>query len=148
KNIVSIYNLVAHQDVSYLHTEPVKVVGFWIALEDATIENGCLRFIKGSHKSGVHRRYMRNPDKSSDELLIYDSPAPFYQKSAFIPVPVPKGACVLIHGQVVHYSEANRSDKSRHAYTFHVVETKDTKYSEENWLQPAEGKSFLHLYKN
>ncbi|EFA00565.1 phytanoyl-CoA dioxygenase domain-containing protein 1 homolog isoform X1 [Tribolium castaneum] len=140
--------VIAHQDASYLHTEPVKVVGFWIALEDATLENGCLWFSKGSHKSGVHRRYIRNPDKNSNDLLIYTSPPPYYQKSGFTAVPVKKGTCVLIHGQVVHFSEPNKSEKSRHAYTFHVVEQKNTKYSEDNWLQLPQDKQFLSLYKN
>jgi phytanoyl-CoA hydroxylase len=39
-----------HQDASYLYTEPLKVIGIWIALEDCTLENGCLHFIPGSHK--------------------------------------------------------------------------------------------------
>lgn len=83
--------VVAHQDATYLYTEPVKVVGVWIALDDATVQNGCLQFAKGSHKSGVHRRYIRNPDKNSDELIIYTSPAPYYQKSSFVSTPVSKG---------------------------------------------------------
>lgn len=41
-----------HQDATFLHTEPLgRVLGFWIALEDATQENGCLWFIPGSHTS-------------------------------------------------------------------------------------------------
>lgn len=39
-----------HQDGSYLYTEPLKVIGIWIALEDCTPDNGCLEFIPGSHK--------------------------------------------------------------------------------------------------
>lgn len=46
----------SHQDATYLYTEPSTTIGFWIPLEDATLQNGCLHFIKGSHKSGVHRR--------------------------------------------------------------------------------------------
>lgn len=57
------------------------------------------------------------------------------------------GSLVLIHGQVVHFSEQNKSEKSRHAYTFHIIEQKDTKYSEENWLQPPP-EGFLSLYKH
>ena len=40
--------VIPHQDGSYLYTEPLKVVGIWIALEDCTLENGCLQFIPGS----------------------------------------------------------------------------------------------------
>lgn len=86
-----LYLVTAHQDASFLHTEPLKVAGFWIALDDSTIENGCLWIASKSHTSGVHRRYIRNPDKDSDELLVYTSGAPYYQKSNFSAVPVPKG---------------------------------------------------------
>lgn len=90
KMIVSIV-VIPHQDSWYLYTEPMNLVGYWFALDDATLENGCLWFAKGSHKGGTHRRYVRNPDKESEELLIYTGPEPFYQKSNFAPAPVPKG---------------------------------------------------------
>ncbi|KAJ8737511.1 hypothetical protein PYW08_000106 [Mythimna loreyi] len=135
-----------HQDITYLHTEPVPPIGFWIALEDATIQNGCLWVVPGSHKSGVHRRLIRNPDKSSKETLIYDRPAPIYPSSSFIPVPVNKGTCIILHGNVVHRSAHNKSDKSRHAYTFHVVERDNNKYSEDNWLQEGEKAPFVNMY--
>lgn len=135
----------SHQDGSYLHTEPSSVVGFWIALEDATLENGCLKFIRASHKNGIHRRFIRNPDKGSPELLIYDKPAPIYQLSNFTTAPVKKGTLVIIHSQVVHRSESNKSNKCRDAYTFHVIETRGTRYASDNWLQPPE--SFPILYE-
>lgn len=136
-----------HQDASYLYTEPMTLVGFWIALEDATQENGCLWIAPGSHQSGVHRRYIKNKDANSQELLIYDRAAPCYPLSNFRPVPVRKGTCILIHGQVVHFSYPNKSETSRHAYTFHVIETKNVSYSKENWLQPPAG-GFANLYRN
>ncbi|XP_043286287.1 phytanoyl-CoA dioxygenase domain-containing protein 1 homolog isoform X2 [Venturia canescens] len=137
----------AHQDAAYLYTDPLKLVGFWIALDDATLENGCLWIAPGSHKSGVHRRFIKNKDPNSPELLIYDSPAPCYPASNFRAVPVRRGACILIDGQVVHFSRANKSDKSRHAYTFHVIETKQVAYSKDNWLQPPSG-GFPLLYRH
>lgn len=91
-------------------------------------------------------RYIRNPDSSSSELLIHDRPSPIYPMSSFSAAPVTKGSLVIIHGQVVHRSELNKSDKSRHAYTFHVIETENTEYSKDNWLQPPAGKSFPLLY--
>nr|CAD7585697.1 unnamed protein product [Timema genevievae] len=115
--------VVPHQDATFLHTEPVYLVGFWIALEDATLENGCLWFAPGSHRSGVHRRFVRNPDHDSS-------------------------TCILIHGLVVHRSDLNKSSKSRHAYTFHVIDSKNATYSPDNWLQLKAGESFPSLYKN
>ncbi|KAJ8668679.1 hypothetical protein QAD02_010342 [Eretmocerus hayati] len=138
--------VVVHQDASYLYTDPVKLVGFWIALDDATKENGCLWIAPGSHKSGVHRRYLRNRDPLAEDLLIYDKPSAYYDQSSFRPVEVRKGTCILIHGQVVHYSNANKSETSRHAYTFHVIETQHVNYSKDNWLQPPkEGFPLLYL---
>ncbi|XP_059619066.1 phytanoyl-CoA dioxygenase domain-containing protein 1 homolog [Phlebotomus argentipes] len=139
--------VIAHQDGTFLHTEPASTVGFWIALHDASTQNGCLQFIKGSHKSGVHRRYVRNQDQSSNELLVYDRPAPIYPASNFTSVPVEAGTCVLIHSQVVHRSDQNKSNKARHAYTFHVIETDGVKYSEDNWLQSSPDSSFPILYE-
>uniref|UniRef100_A0A2C9JZP6 Uncharacterized protein n=1 Tax=Biomphalaria glabrata TaxID=6526 RepID=A0A2C9JZP6_BIOGL len=55
------------------------------------------------------------------------------------------GSCVLIHGEVVHKSDANRSDKSRHAYTLHVFDNHGVEYSKLNWLQPTETGTFVHL---
>lgn len=57
------------------------------------------------------------------------------------------GTLILISGLVVHRSEPNRSSKSRHVYTFHVVDVSGGKYSPENWLQPSEKLPFPNIYK-
>ncbi|XP_014484966.1 PREDICTED: phytanoyl-CoA dioxygenase isoform X2 [Dinoponera quadriceps] len=134
-----------HQDATYLYTEPVTLLGFWIALDDATQENGCLWIAPGSHKSGVHRRFVRN--KEPGELLVFDRAAPHYSQSCFTPIPVRKGTCILLHGQILHLSASNRSNVPRHAYTFHVIETKDATYAKDNWLQPP-ACGFAKLYLN
>ncbi|XP_026331838.1 phytanoyl-CoA dioxygenase domain-containing protein 1 [Hyposmocoma kahamanoa] len=136
--------VVAHQDASYLYTEPIPPVGFWIALEDTTVQNGCLWMARGSHKSGVHRRLIRSPE--NNQTLIYDKPAAVYPQSSFTAVPVSKGTCILIHGNVVHKSAHNRSDRSRHAYTFHVIEKQENTYSKDNWLQEGPNAPFLNLF--
>ncbi|XP_073950994.1 phytanoyl-CoA dioxygenase domain containing 1 [Choristoneura fumiferana] len=136
--------VVEHQDITFLHTEPIPPIGFWIALEDATIQNGCLWVARGSHKSGVHRRLLR--DSENREKLSYDRPAAVYPQSSFTPVPVSKGTCILIHGNVVHKSAPNRSSKSRHAYTFHVIEKRNNTFSPDNWLQEGENAPFVNLY--
>lgn len=77
---------------------------------------------------------------------MYDKPSPVYSQDLFTPVEVKRGSLVVIHGLVVHQSELNRSDKSRFAYTFHVMETENVKYSSENWLQLPEGEHFPELF--
>ncbi|XP_044014427.1 phytanoyl-CoA dioxygenase isoform X2 [Aphidius gifuensis] len=136
-----------HQDATYLYTEPQKLLGFWIALDDATLDNGCLWIAPGSHKSGVHRRYIRNKDPNSKDLIVFDKSQPCYSADSFIAVPVKKGSCVILDGQVVHYSKPNKSDASRHAYTFHIIETKHVTYSKDNWLQPPSA-GFPLIYRN
>lgn len=88
---------------------------------------------------------IRNSDKTSNEILIYDKPEVKYSQDQFVACPVKKGSLVIIHGLVVHQSESNRSTKSRFAYTFHVMESKNVKYSPENWLQLSEGETFPEL---
>lgn len=85
----------SHQDSTYLYTEPDSLVGFWIALDDATLDNGCLWFIPSSHRAGVHCRLTRNPDPNADEPLVQDRPASFYPASSFVAAPVPKGKCLV-----------------------------------------------------
>ncbi|XP_058380230.1 phytanoyl-CoA dioxygenase domain-containing protein 1-like isoform X2 [Diceros bicornis minor] len=135
-----------HQEATYLYTEPLgRVLGLWIALEDATLENGCLWFIPGSHTSGVSRRMVRTPAGSTPGTLIRGS-NPAWDNSLFVPTPVRRGDLILFHGQVVHKSEQNFSDGSRHAYAFHLMEASGTVWSPENWLQPTAELPFPLLY--
>ncbi|XP_028571398.2 phytanoyl-CoA dioxygenase domain-containing protein 1 isoform X1 [Podarcis muralis] len=135
-----------HQDATFLHTEPLgRVIGLWIALENATLENGCLWFIPGSHTSGITRRMVRTPPGTIPCTKFVGSEQT-YDDRQFIPVPVEKGGLILIHGEVVHKSEPNLSEKSRHVYTFHIMEAKDTAWSPENWLQPTPELPFPSLY--
>ena len=69
----------------------MKLVGIWLALEDVTLENGCLWFIPGSHQSGIDRRFIRNSDPQSSDLTTFTAPNPDYDDSKFIAGPVPKG---------------------------------------------------------
>jgi len=137
-----------HQDGTYLFTSPVlALAGLWIALEDATEENGCLYFMPGSHKDGLHGDYrlVRATKDNGEVELKYEGTKPDYNPQDFIPVPVKKGDAILIDGLVVHKSEHNRSKVSRHVYTFHVYDSAVSKWSERNWLQPTE-ETFLHLF--
>ena len=51
-----------------------------------------------------------------------------------LPVEVKKGTLVLLHGRLPHYSKENTSNKSRHAYTLHVIDG-NMNYPKGNWLQ-------------
>ncbi|XP_076014775.1 phytanoyl-CoA dioxygenase domain-containing protein 1 [Genypterus blacodes] len=135
-----------HQDATFLYTEPLgRVMGLWIALEDATVNNGCLWFIPGSHISGISRRFVRTP-KGANVVTDFIGTEKTYDEEKFEATPVKKGSAVLIHGEVVHRSAENSSEDSRHVYAFHIMETQDTRWSPDNWLQPTEELPFPSLY--
>ncbi|XP_068562787.1 phytanoyl-CoA dioxygenase domain-containing protein 1 isoform X1 [Cebidichthys violaceus] len=135
-----------HQDATFLYTEPLgRVMGLWVALEDATVNNGCLWFIPGSHTSGISRRMVRTP-KGTFPLTDFRGREQAYADERFVAAPVKKGGVVLIHGEVVHRSAVNTSEDSRHVYTFHLMEAQDTRWSPDNWLQPTEELPFPPLY--
>nr|XP_033951809.1 phytanoyl-CoA dioxygenase domain-containing protein 1 isoform X1 [Pseudochaenichthys georgianus] len=135
-----------HQDATFLHTEPLgRVMGLWIALEDATENNGCLWFIPHSHNSGISRRMVRTP-KGTYPMTDFIGREQTYNEQKFLVAPVKKGSVVLIDGEVVHRSSENTSEDSRHVYTFHIMESQDTRWSPENWLQPTEELPFPQLY--
>ncbi|XP_073909174.1 phytanoyl-CoA dioxygenase domain-containing protein 1 isoform X2 [Castor canadensis] len=143
---VVLQSMYIFKDASFLYTEPLgRVLGMWIAVEDATLGNGCLWFIPGSHTSGVSRRMIRAPAGSVPCTSFLGS-EPIRDNRLFVPTPVRRGTLVLIHGEVVHKSEQNLSDQSRQAYTFHLMEAADTVWSPENWLQPTAELPFPPLY--
>ncbi|HEY0319776.1 MAG TPA: phytanoyl-CoA dioxygenase family protein [Pyrinomonadaceae bacterium] len=120
-----------HQDSTFLYTEPMSVVGLWFALEDATKENGCLWAIPGGHSLGLHSRFERAPEGGTRFETCDSSEWPL---DSLVPLEVKKGTLIVLSGLLPHLSYANRSQKSRHAYTLHVI-SGASRYPEENWLQ-------------
>lgn len=120
-----------HQDATYFETDPVSVTTFWFALEDATLENGCMWAEPGGHRTPMRERFVREGDQVRVEKL--DS-TPWPDDSTAIPLEVKAGSLVCFHGLLPHYSAPNRSAVSRHAYTLHVTDG-TTNYSPQNWIQ-------------
>ncbi|HYX42191.1 MAG TPA: phytanoyl-CoA dioxygenase family protein [Pyrinomonadaceae bacterium] len=119
-----------HQDSTFLYMEPPSVVGLWFALEDATTENGCLWAIPGGHKLGLKSRFVRA--NGGTRFDIFDeTPWPLEQLA---PLEVKTGTLVVLNGLLPHLSRANRSPRSRHAYTLHVADAQSV-YPADNWLQ-------------
>ena len=145
----------SHQDSTFLYTNPPSAVGFWIALEDATVGNGCLSFLPGSHRRApVKSRFVRREGKGTGFMDVEGKMFPRglevekkgeKEKEEYVLGEVKAGTLVLIHGNLLHKSEKNISLKSRQIYTFHVIEG-ENEYDEKNWLQPPE-KGFTKLYQ-
>ncbi len=121
--------VVCHQDSTFLYTEPESAIGFWVALEDATIDNGCLWVAKGGHKGPLRKLFTKINNKMTLKTLNNE---PFEKTST--PLEVTKGTLVILHGRLPHYSCENTSQKSRHAYTLHIIDG-NCKYPNDNWLQ-------------
>ncbi|CAK4678580.1 unnamed protein product [Aphanomyces euteiches] len=145
-----------HQDGTYLYTEPQSVIGFWWALEDCTTTNGCLYGVAGSHKTTpIKQRFLRTTP--FDGQLTADGDKPLLETvpsgpvdfdiSKGEPILTKKGDLVLLHSSFVHYSHANTSLASRHAYSIHVVESHNMAYPATNWLQFPKGMAFPAVYQ-
>jgi phytanoyl-CoA hydroxylase len=120
-----------HQDSTFLYTEPIDIAGLWFALEDATIENGCLWAIPGGHRHGLKSRWLRTKEGRM-EFETYDTKP--WPENELVPLEVTKGSLILLHGLLPHRSFENRSSRSRHAYTLHLIGA-EAKYPVDNWLQ-------------
>lgn len=135
-----------HQDSVFLYTNPPSAVGFWYALEDCTVENGCLSFAPGSHRRApIKDRFVRSPDGKGTTFASNTGnewPAGLEQgkgldEEVYELGAVKAGTLVLIHGNILHKSEKNTSKKGRMIYTFHCIEGA-AEYDERNWLQPPD----------
>jgi phytanoyl-CoA hydroxylase len=124
-----------HQDATFLITEPCSVVGFWFALDDATLENGCLWVEPGGHRGPLRQRFVREGDAVRMKPL---DATPWPDASVAVPLEVAAGTLVCFHGRLPHYSAPNRSSLWRQAYTLHVTDAA-TRWSELNWLRRGPG---------
>jgi len=122
-----------HQDATFLYTEPQTVTGLWFALEDATVQNGCLWALPRGHRLGLKSRFVR-AEGGGTRFETYDGRA--WPDEGLTPLEVKKGALVVLHGLLPHLSRANRSPRSRHAYTLHLIEA-GARYPADNWLRRA-----------
>ena len=106
-----------HQDQSYFRVQPEgELVTAWVALDDATMENGCMCYVPGSHTHGVFeigtdpdRPVHHIPETSAIEL---DEP---------VSCPVSAGSVIFHHGCCLHSSEENRTNTWRRAVILHYA---------------------------
>jgi phytanoyl-CoA hydroxylase len=123
----------SHQDSTFLYTDPQTCLGFWFALEDATLENGCLWALPGGHALGLKKRFVRAKGGGTAFQVLDPKPLP---EEGMVPLEVKKGSLVVLHGLLPHKSGANTSPKSRHAYSVHLIDG-TASYPEDNWLHRA-----------
>ncbi len=105
-----------HQDERFIATRDRSLVGAWIAIDDATVDNGCLWVLPGSHRSGY--LWPSRPHGRPDEFDVTGESYGFDDRDA-VPVEVPAGSVVFFNGYLLHRSLRNRSTGSRRALVNH-----------------------------
>jgi ectoine hydroxylase-related dioxygenase (phytanoyl-CoA dioxygenase family) len=98
-----------HQDMPYWPFAPAELISAWIALDDSTIANGCVRFLAGSHRLGLLAHEPSGVTGNSLRLAADERLHSLAEKA----VEVRRGSVVLHHCLTVHRSEPNQSTRSR-----------------------------------
>ncbi|KAI4281010.1 MAG: hypothetical protein L6R38_004004 [Xanthoria sp. 2 TBL-2021] len=140
-------HLVPHQDGAVSFSDPPSAMTFWYALEDSTLENGCLCVAKGSHLTTPLRQRLIKLEDGFPKFV--DLEKPLWAKGAhegdavtgdneYEALEVKKGTLILFHGNLMHKSEANKSEKSRMAYTFSVIDGR-AECPEDSYVKPEAG---------
>lgn len=108
-----------HQDGEYWPIRPIATCTAWIAVDDATPENGCLRVIRGSHKQGRLFRHKTNdgPGLSLNQEL---EPSEYDEKDA-VDIVLKAGQVSLHDVFLIHGSEPNRSARPRRGMTLRFM---------------------------
>lgn len=110
-----------HQDEYYIPTRDRSLTGVWIAVDNASTENGCLWVIPGSHKSGHIRKRIPIEREEFQDKDMSDL-SPFIEKKDAIPVELPAGSALFFNGYLLHGSLNNKSKGSyRRALVNHYM---------------------------
>ncbi len=127
-----------HQDEFFIPTRDRSLGGVWIALDDATIENGCLWVIPGSHRPAVIHRTRPLADPRFDGSPVATG-FPFDEASA-VAVTARAGDVVIFHGYLLHQSLPNSTaTQYRRALVFHCMSAESLlPWNDEGRLPPTE----------
>jgi phytanoyl-CoA hydroxylase len=107
-----------HQDEIYIPTRDRSLCGAWIALDDATDANGCLRVVPGSHRPGY--LYPQKPHEDTGEFDFAPESHGF-DASKEVLVKARAGSVVFFNGYLLHRSKRNRSEVYRRALVSHYM---------------------------
>lgn len=125
-----------HQDSVYFPFEPARpIVGLWLAVTEATLENGCLHVLPGSHREPVHEHVDdRRPNANLGYIEIVD-----HDMTASVPVLMSPGDLLVFDSHLMHRSTDNESEGIRAAMVFHMARagTEDRWEEVHGWESPV-----------
>ncbi len=96
-----------HQDEYYIPTRDRSLTGVWIAVEDATVDNGCLWVVPGSQRDGIIRKLLPFENNEYREQFACDL-SPFIEEDA-LPVQITRGSVIFFNGYILHRSFRNKT---------------------------------------
>jgi phytanoyl-CoA hydroxylase len=119
-----------HQDGSYWPLEPMNVVSLWLAVDDSTPENGCVRVIPGTHNLELQELERRDDvanvlSSGMDETAV--------DEAAAVDMVLRAGDVSIHHPNVIHGSNANLSPRRRCGLTIRYIPTSTRIISESPW---------------
>jgi 2-oxoglutarate-dependent dioxygenase len=103
-----------HQDNRYWHLDPPLAAVVFIALDECTLQTGCVHYIPGSHRWG-QVEHVRAADGRS---ILLEAVA---DKAVSLPMELPAGHASVHHCQILHWSPENQSPRPRRAHTIEYV---------------------------
>ena len=122
-----------HKDCPYWSFHSPNSLTVWIALEDATLQNGCLYFLPGTHRDGAYR----NANLTVNMDAIFDA-YPEYREFPSVGVPLRAGSCTFHNGLTIHGAGANMTPGWRRAMTCAFMPDGATFNGQANILSPAQ----------
>ncbi|MET7437477.1 phytanoyl-CoA dioxygenase family protein [Streptomyces sp. NPDC004082] len=126
-----------HQDGAYWTLSPMEALTVWLAVDESTTENGCLRMIPGSHELPLHKPSSRTDTdnmlfSASDEDLVRE----WVEKRGVVDIELQPGDVSIHHPHLLHYSEANTSAKRRCGLDMGYISTRTRIHSNGIYLDP------------
>ena len=120
-----------HQDSPYFTIEPMALVTAWVALDDVTLENGCMWVVPGSHHGGAldHSETWMVADRK--DMKIPDSS---FDRASEQPITMKAGDCSFHHSLILHSSGPNNTSSFRRGYATHYMGARS------RWTGPAADK--------
>lgn len=116
-----------HQDNAYFSVENLdQVIGCWIALDDATVENGCMHLLVGGHRLGPLRHH-----HTYDCEIVPDR----FDPSSAVPIELKAGGLLLFHSNLPHQTPPNHSPDRRRAIQYHFRSAQNTVISKEAYFE-------------
>lgn len=127
-----------HQDSAYFTIEPLSLVTCWIALDDVTVENGCMWVIPGSHTDGIYDHSQPWEVAGRTDMQIPDASIDISRE---VPITLSAGSCSFHHSVLLHRSGPNQTESHRRGLAVHYMSAAS------KWTHPTRPKPDYYLLR-